>query len=30
MALQKAKELGFEGVQAMGSLWMPCSEHPRH
>ncbi|MCP9860871.1 DUF3721 domain-containing protein, partial [Cyanobium sp. Cruz-8D1] len=30
VALQKAKELGCEGVHAMGSLWMPCSEHPSH
>jgi hypothetical protein len=28
VALQKAKELGCEGVHAMGSLWMPCREHP--
>ena len=28
-ALQKAKELGCEGVHAMGSLWMPCREHPQ-
>jgi hypothetical protein len=27
-AVQKAKELGCEGVHAMGELWMPCSEHP--
>ena len=27
-ALQKAKELGCEGAHAMGSLWMPCREHP--
>jgi hypothetical protein len=27
VALQKAKELGCEGVHAMGSLWMPCREH---
>jgi hypothetical protein len=27
-ALRKAKELGCEGVHAMGSLWMPCEEHP--
>ncbi len=27
-ALRKAKELGCEGVHAMGSLWMPCREHP--
>ena len=29
VALQKAKELGCEGVHAMGSLWMPCQEHPQ-
>jgi hypothetical protein len=28
VALQKARELGCEGVHAMGKLWMPCSEHP--
>jgi hypothetical protein len=28
VALQKAKQLGCEGVHAMGSLWMPCQEHP--
>ncbi|CAK6692250.1 hypothetical protein [Synechococcus sp. CBW1107] len=28
LALQKAKELGCEGVHAMGTLWMPCREHP--
>ncbi|MEA5389921.1 hypothetical protein VB738_01480 [Cyanobium gracile UHCC 0139] len=27
-ALKKAKELGCEGAHAMGSLWMPCQEHP--
>jgi len=27
-ALKKAKELGCVGVHAMGSLWMPCGEHP--
>ena len=27
-ALRKAKELGCEGGHAMGSLWMPCQEHP--
>jgi len=27
-ALRKAKELGCEGAHAMGSLWMPCEEHP--
>ncbi|WP_315855520.1 MULTISPECIES: DUF3721 domain-containing protein [unclassified Synechococcus] len=29
VALQKAKELGCEGVHPMGSLWMPCREHPQ-
>jgi hypothetical protein len=28
LALQKAKELGCKGVHAMGSLWMPCEDHP--
>ena len=28
VALQKARELGCEGVHAIGDLWMPCSEHP--
>ena len=28
VALEKAKEQGCEGVHAMGSLWMPCQEHP--
>jgi hypothetical protein len=28
LAREKAKELGCTGVHAMGSLWMPCSEHP--
>jgi hypothetical protein len=27
-ALQKARELGCDGVHAMGSLWMPCAQHP--
>jgi Protein of unknown function len=27
-ALRKARELGCEGAHAMGSLWMPCEEHP--
>jgi hypothetical protein len=27
-ALSKAKELGCDGVHAMGSLWMPCEDHP--
>lgn len=28
LALEKAQELGCKGVHAMGSLWMPCAEHP--
>jgi len=28
VALAKARELGCEGVHAMGALWMPCAEHP--
>ena len=28
VALQKAKALGCHGVHAMGSLWMPCEQHP--
>lgn len=28
VALQKARELGCEGVHAMGALWMPCASHP--
>lgn len=28
VALNKAKELGCNGVHAMGSLWMPCGHHP--
>jgi len=28
-ALERARQLGCQGVHAMGSLWMPCSEHPR-
>jgi hypothetical protein len=27
-ALDRARELGCSGVHAMGSLWMPCAEHP--
>jgi hypothetical protein len=27
-ALRQAKALGCTGVHAMGSLWMPCAEHP--
>lgn len=26
-ALVKARELGCEGVHAMGALWMPCTSH---
>ena len=28
VALEKAKEMGCSGVHAMGSLWMPCQDHP--
>jgi hypothetical protein len=28
LALEKAQELGCKGVHAMGSLWMPCANHP--
>jgi Protein of unknown function/GLTT repeat (6 copies) len=28
-ALAKSRELGCQGVHAMGALWMPCGEHPR-
>jgi hypothetical protein len=28
VALQKAAALGCQGVHAMGSLWMPCEQHP--
>ena len=28
VALEKAKEMGCQGVHAMGSLWMPCEHHP--
>jgi hypothetical protein len=28
LALDKAKEMGCNGVHAMGSLWMPCEHHP--
>lgn len=28
-ALEKARELGCSGAHAMGSLWMPCAEHPK-
>jgi hypothetical protein len=27
-ALDRARQLGCSGAHAMGSLWMPCSEHP--
>ncbi|EDY39843.1 conserved hypothetical protein [Cyanobium sp. PCC 7001] len=27
-ALEEARKLGCSGAHAMGSLWMPCSEHP--
>lgn len=27
-ALEQAHRLGCSGVHAMGSLWMPCAEHP--
>jgi hypothetical protein len=27
-ALEQAQKLGCSGLHAMGSLWMPCSEHP--
>jgi hypothetical protein len=29
LAQHKARELGCSGVHAMGTLWMPCAEHPR-
>jgi hypothetical protein len=28
LALERARELGCEGVHRMGSLWMPCAVHP--
>lgn len=28
-ALEQARNVGCSGAHAMGSLWMPCSEHPR-
>ena len=28
VALQKAQELGCQGVHPMGTWWMPCTEHP--
>ncbi len=28
-ALERARDLGCSGAHAMGSLWMPCAEHPR-
>ena len=27
VALEKAGQLGCKGVHAVGSMWMPCSEH---
>lgn len=27
-ALERARQLGCSGAHAMGSLWMPCEEHP--
>ncbi|MCP9830105.1 DUF3721 domain-containing protein [Synechococcus sp. JJ3a-Johnson] len=27
VAFEKARPLGCKGVHAMGSMWMPCSEH---
>jgi hypothetical protein len=30
VAQQKARELGCDGVHAMGSMWMPCAHHPTH
>lgn len=27
-ALEQARKLGCSGAHAMGSHWMPCSEHP--
>ena len=29
VAVEKARELGCEGVHRMGSYWMPCAEHPK-
>jgi len=28
VALQKAEQLGCQGVHRMGALWMPCAVHP--
>jgi hypothetical protein len=28
-ALEQARKLGCSGVHAMGSLWMPCADHPQ-
>ena len=28
LALEKARQLGCDGIHAMGDLWMPCSQHP--
>ena len=27
-ALERSRQLGCSGFHAMGSLWMPCAEHP--
>jgi len=29
VALEKAREMGCEGVHRMGTYWMPCAEHPK-
>ncbi len=29
VAVQKARELGCDGVHALGALWMPCAEYPK-
>ena len=28
LALQRAEQLGCQGVHRMGALWMPCAMHP--
>ncbi|MEB3271728.1 MAG: hypothetical protein VKJ44_08800 [Synechococcus sp.] len=28
VALAKARQLGCDGIHAMGDLWMPCWRHP--
>ena len=28
VALQKAEQLGCQGVHRMGALWLPCASHP--